>query len=830
MSLTILVVDDSAPDRLIIRKMLSEHTVLVARDGLEAMDQIEAHDELDLMILDLNMPVMDGFQVLERLRSNARYQKLRTIILTNYDELDNEIRGLKLGAVDYIRKPIQMESLKTRIEIHAELLRIQQSLELRLLEQGLTFDTIFTQAPVGIALSYNDGPLEPEQNRFFRINPMFETITGRSQEDLKKLGWVRITHPDDLEEDLINFRKLQAGELSCYSMEKRYIKPDDSIVWVQMVVAPLTSSDGRQYSHICLIEDITQRKAAQAGLLESERSKAVLLSHLPGMAYRCLHDWNWTMEFVSDGCKELLGYPPGSLLLNKALCFGDVIAPEYRQPLWNEWARVLKNRLPFRYEYQIITAKGERKWVLELGQGIFGENGEVEALEGILLDISDRKEIEDDLRYHYEHDRWTGLYNHSYLEALLSRDAKRKDARSRALVCVNLSEVQSVTAAYGFHYTLELIKKTAEALSAHSTNSRPLCVIYENRFVFYLSEVADRETLRAFCERVACSLEALLSSERVGGGIGVVEIEPEQDHDVDRLLKRLLITSEEAIERSGGDYGICFYDMEFEMRINREEEIKRVLTRAAYEEDDCTLSVMFQPILDLNTNRICSFEALARLSSDTLGKLSPLEFIPIAEKTKLIIPIGNKVLLQALDFLNTLNQTGYGQLSVFINVSVIQLLREDFCESLLAAISEKGVSPNTIGLELTESVFSINYQDINRILGGLQAQGLHIAIDDFGTGYSSLARERDLNINSLKIDKSFIDKLMFLRPGEAITGDIISMAHKLGHTVTAEGVEHEKQQQYLLGCGCDQMQGYLISKPLEPEAALDFLHGFMCQA
>jgi sensor c-di-GMP phosphodiesterase-like protein len=136
------------------------------------------------------------------------------------------------------------------------------------------------------------------------------------------------------------------------------------------------------------------------------------------------------------------------------------------------------------------------------------------------------------------------------------------------------------------------------------------------------------------------------------------------------------------------------------------------------------------------------------------------------------------------------------------------------------------VIPSNIGIEITESVFESDYEKINRILGRLKKAGFIIAIDDFGTGYSSLARERELNINCLKIDQSFIDKLMYLEPEKTITDDIISMAHNLGHYVIAEGVEHEKQKQYLQRHGCDKIQGYLISKPLDEDMAIEFLRKY----
>ncbi|MDD4461872.1 MAG: response regulator, partial [Eubacteriales bacterium] len=202
MKTKILVVDDSSSDRLIIEKMLGEFDVLTAQDGADALRLIDQQPDIELMILDLNMPVMDGFQVLQILKEQPRHQSLRTIILTNYDELDNEIRGLELGAVDYIRKPIHMSSLKIRVETQMQLLQVRQSMEQKLRDQDLIFDTIFYQAPIGIAISHNMEPADEAVSLRGQINPMLEEITGRSAEELIRLGWAAVTHPDDLAEEL----------------------------------------------------------------------------------------------------------------------------------------------------------------------------------------------------------------------------------------------------------------------------------------------------------------------------------------------------------------------------------------------------------------------------------------------------------------------------------------------------------------------------------------------------------------------------------------------------------------------------------------------------
>jgi PAS domain S-box-containing protein len=825
MQIKILVVDDSATDRLIIKSMLNDYFVLTAGDGVEAMRVLEEHEGINLLVLDLNMPNMNGFQVLEALKEDERFRKIRTIILTNYDELENEIKGLKMGAVDYIRKPVHMESLRARIDVHAALLRVQHVLEQQLLDQKISFDMVFDQAPIGIAISQSSGP-DNSDEIIVRVNSAYEKITGRTKEELLDLGWIKTTHPDDLEEDIKMLKMLRSGEISTYSIDKRYIRPDGSIVWVHNVVAPLVLSNDQQYRHICLVQDITERKMMEEALNESERSKSVLLANLPGLAYRCSYDRDWTMQYVSEGCYDLTGYPPESLLYNRELSYNDIISPEYRDALWNEWERTLAKRLPFKYEYEIITAAGEKKWVLEMGQGIYNDDGEVEALEGIILDISDRKAVENALKYNNEHDRWTGLHNRDYLASLLEKDAIQKRNIKRALIGINLSTVQLITAKYGFQYTQNLLKNAAEALSKFCTDKRMLFNTYQNRFVFYVIDYKNKDELMEFSRTIANLLESMFFIERISGGIGILEFG--QDHaetDTDLLLRRLLIASERAVSMFGKVFEICFYDEELEALVNRERDIMEALgIIAADGQDNNDLYLQYQPIMELRSGSIIGFEALARLRTEKLGQVSPVDFIPIAEKSKLILPIGEIVIIKAFHFSNRLRKCGFERIGVSINISAIQLLTPDFTSRLLELAREMQIDPNCIGLEITESVFATDYEYINNHIERLREAGFHIAIDDFGTGYSSLARERDLNVDCVKIDKHFIDRLLFADMSKTLTCDIISMSHKLGHCTTAEGVEHEIQLQYLKEHNCDRIQGYLISKPFDEEDAIKFLY------
>ena len=955
MLIKILIVDDSASDRLIINKMLSEYSILTACDGVEALRMLAEHEDINLLILDLNMPNMNGFQVLEALKQNERLKKLRTIILTNYDEQDNEIKGLRLGAVDYIRKPIQIDSLRARIDVHAALMRAEHVLKEQLKDQTLSLDVIFEQAPIGIMIMHSNAT-QHSNERIIRINSMYEQITGRKKEELMNSGWTMFTHPDDIEECMDHFRKLQAGEIQQYSIKKRFIKPDGSIVWVDMIVAAFARRGENLFDYICLIKDITNQKAAEDALIESERkyrsitenmsdvvwhmnlalettyvspsvekllgespqehmkrtleerfpeqelrkiksvlfeefenekdpqidrnrsrtlevehykadgtliwiemnisfirdangiavgfqgssrnvtkrklaelalkeserSKSVLLSNLPGMACRCSYDRDWTMQFVSAGSLALTGYAPESLVNSKDVVFNEIIAPEYREMLWNEWTHAIASREPVKYELEIITATGQRKWVLVMGQGVYDENGEVEALEGILLDISDRKKAEDRLKHNYEHDSDTGLYNNIVL-CNYAIDYHKNASMKSAIILINLSAVQHLSMVYGFSYARDLIRNIANILKQYSTEKCILFRSYESRFVYYITDYSNKDELWEFSQKIKAALWEVLKAERVGAGIGILEIDGAEELDLSRLSRNALIASSKAISVDENEIGIFFYDREIEAQIQRGEDIKRELTNIAENKDGGLLYLQFQPIIDLAANRICSFEALARLKTSKLGFIPPLEFIPIAEMTKLIIPIGWIIIRQAFAFQKKLESLGFDKTRVAINVSVIQLCMKDFAKHLLDMMDEMQVAPSNIEIELTESVFASDLAEINKILAELRCHGIKISIDDFGTGYSSLAREHALEVDCLKIDKCFIDQLIDADQNKAITSDIISMVHKNGHFTIAEGVEQESQLKYLKEHSCDMIQGYLISKPLVEKDALDFL-------
>lgn len=212
-----------------------------------------------------------------------------------------------------------------------------------------------------------------------------------------------------------------------------------------------------------LLKDTEERIQIEKALYESERHKSVLMSHLPGMAYRCKYDMDWTMEFISDGCQALTGYPPESLLYNNELSFNDIISFEYQEALRKEWKRVILLKTSFKSEYEIITAAGERKWVLELGQPVYNDNDEVEALEGLVIDITDQKLRELQIEYMHDHDFLTGMYNRRFYEKA-RQQYDNEECLPLSIITIDINGVRIINDAFGYSAGDLLIVETARII------------------------------------------------------------------------------------------------------------------------------------------------------------------------------------------------------------------------------------------------------------------------------------------------------------------------------------------------------------------------------
>lgn len=382
-------------------------------------------------------------------------------ITSVYAPVKDKANGSTIGVVgvDYYTEALRSEAIKRVISsamtvlalfvlLIAGYIIIMKNLSIRsigekLEESETLLKNVFDKIPVGIAAGSSFG-------NFSMINPTFEKIIGWSGEQLKGCDWTEITHPDDLPANNEKYEKFQNGEIGEYSLEKRILRQDGEYSWIDLEVTSLDESGDRDGLQMWIIQDINDWKLAKEALEESERSKSVLLANIPGMAYRCLYNRDWTMIFVSDGCHELTGYRPESLIQSRDVSFNDLIKEEYREMLWLEWERVIAQHRTFKSEYAINTASGETKWVLESGQGVYRSDGSVEAVEGIIIDITNLKKTEEEICYINEHDRLTDLYNRQYFEKKLS-EMKTKENLPLSVMVADINGLHLINEAFGQH-------------------------------------------------------------------------------------------------------------------------------------------------------------------------------------------------------------------------------------------------------------------------------------------------------------------------------------------------------------------------------------------
>jgi EAL domain-containing protein (putative c-di-GMP-specific phosphodiesterase class I) len=257
-----------------------------------------------------------------------------------------------------------------------------------------------------------------------------------------------------------------------------------------------------------------------------------------------------------------------------------------------------------------------------------------------------------------------------------------------------------------------------------------------------------------------------------------------------------------------------------EEELNRNTLILEVLRNSIENKD---IYLQYQPLIELNSNSIIGFEALMRINNERLGNLSPSEFIPIAEESGLIMELSSWLIREACNYNKKLILLGYHPRPVSVNISSVQINRPGFISMLSEILEETQLPPEYLELEITESTLVSSIMDATKLLSNLQELGVKISLDDFGTGYSSLNYLTKMPIDTLKIDKSFIDNLCTYEKDAQIAESIIHLAHSLDIKVVAEGVESEDQLAVLRGKHCDIIQGFIFSQPLHPDELLELI-------
>ena len=440
-------------------------------------------------------------------------------------------------------------------------------------------------------------------------------------------------------------------------------------------------------------------------------------------------------------------------------------------------------------------------------------------------DISDLKDAYDRLEHLATHDPLTGLQNRATLQERLNKALHRaRRHRSKIAVLVfDLDHFKLVNDTLGHSSGDELLRQVAGVLHNCMRAEESVARLGGDEFASIIENVRSWSEVSATAER---ALDALGRAFEVGGSevfvtasIGIA-LYPEDGKSADALLKNADAACYHA--KALGRNNFQFFATEMNVKASQRLNVEKHLRHAIEREE---LHLAYQPVLDVRTGAIASMEALLRWNSPELGPISPAEFIPVAEETGLIIPMGEWVLEQACRQTSAWREAGLPLVQVSVNVSARQLRLKGLLEVVKRVVGRSGIDPGGLYLEITESTIMDNVERALVTLNQIHDVGVGISIDDFGVGYSSLAALKRLPVDVLKIDQSFVRDIVVDRDDLEIVGAVTAMAHNLKIRVVAEGVETQKQYELVKDLGSDEIQGFWISQPMPADEARAFITG-----
>ncbi len=475
-----------------------------------------------------------------------------------------------------------------------------------------------------------------------------------------------------------------------------------------------------------------------------------------------------------------------------------------------------------REEY-VENSSGSKRWLLTSKIPLRDEEGNVSGLVGIGRDITERKILENKLLTMAHYDTLTALPNRTlFLEkANLGIAHARRSGMQCAVLFVDLDHFKSVNDTLGHSVGDELLKDTALKLAGCIRETDLMARLGGDEFIVLLTDLANGEEARYTADRIREQLNVprVVSGNSlfITASIGIA-VFPHDGETLEDILKNA-DTAMYAAKGSGRNQ-FCFFDHVMNRQAVSRMQVEHGL-REAIDKDE--FLIFYQPIVSMKDGKVRGFEALLRWFKVEGGLVFPDEFIPIAEETGLIIPIGEWVLEHACRFNKKILEAGYGDMIISVNISVAQLRRGDIVESIKRALEVSGLPSRCLEVEITESLLIDSFETAVKILNDIRALGVQVSLDDFGTGYSSLVHLQRLPIANLKIDRLFIKEIAKESEENAMIHAIIELAHKLNLSVVAEGVESDLQRQTLFSNNCDYYQGFFLSRPMPEDEVFPFL-------
>jgi len=571
--------------------------------------------------------------------------------------------------------------------------------------------------------------------------------------------------------------------------------------------------------------NIEEEKAQiQNRLAHSEQLHRYMVDNSPDLIY--ILNLAGEFSFVNDSVTKLLGYEKSDLLGKH---YSEFIADEDRlkaEYLFNERRRASRSNRTIELGLKCNCGDPAKPFEtivrpIELNSmGIYSVDskdskvGTYQGTYGVARDISGRKKAEKLITYQAYHDLLTKLPNRAMLRDRLDMAIKQAERSGETLIVMflDLDRFKLINDSFGHVVGDQLLIEVAGRLKAEIRTGDTLARLGGDEFMLLLPQPTSREQAEKVAQKLITGLQQpfFLKGKEVYINVSIgISVFPSDSNDINTLITNADMAMYEV--KSTGKNGYTFYNDKLEHAAAEKISIESGLRKALRNDE---LEIFYQPQINVNTRQIVGVEALLRWNHPRLGLLSPSYFIEHAEESRIIEQLSEWVLNRVArdlfgdkDFLDS-------QIKVSINLSSTDIRQKEFPENFVSLIEGLGIQPDRLEIEITENTFMSDIQACTHKLQVLANKGVSIAIDDFGTGYSSLNYLRELPVNTVKIDYSFISEIEFSKKGAALVSAIVGMAHGLGINIIAEGVENTIQSNYLLGLNCHVMQGFLFSKPV----------------
>lgn len=567
----------------------------------------------------------------------------------------------------------------------------------------------------------------------------------------------------------------------------------------------------------------TYHHADKQEVLQFERRLQSLLDGIDAIVWEADLDMHFT--FVSHQAQDMLGYPLARWTQEPEF-WRDIILPDDRSPVINSLAVEIADGRGHDMDYRVRTADGRIVWIHGRVSTVRDKEGKLIGLRGLMVDITALKEAQKKLVHLASFDELTGLPNRSLLQDRLRQAMAQADRSGDmvALLLLDLDRFKNINDSLGHDIGDVVLQTAAGRLIGILREIDTMARFGGDEFMIMLTDIARLEDITPIAQN---AIECLALPFTVGehelfltASIGI-SVYPRDGNDVQTLLKDADAAMYRAKESGKNRFEFFTAEMNSAAvhRLQFENQMRQALARQEF-------VLHYQPQADIDSGNIVGVEALVRWQHPELGMVPPAEFIPLAEETGLIVPLGEWILKEACRQAMAWHAAGLPELRMAVNVSVRQFAEHNLIQVVERILRETGLAPSLLKLELTESLFMQETEGMIEVIVGLRRLGVRLSVDDFGTGYSSLSYLRRFPVTSVKIDQSFVRSITTDPASATLVRSIIGMAHEMNLRVIAEGVETEGHLGFLASHRCDEIQGYWLSRPLPSDECAAFIQHF----